>query len=85
VRALIASKMLRRRRVRRALLVHLLRSKAESMSEADEGEDDFSEEGGGGEDRELLRALIGSRMLRKRRFRRALLTHLLREKEEAAA
>jgi hypothetical protein len=29
--------------------------------------------------------LIGSRMLRRRRFRRALLTHLLREKEEAAA
>jgi hypothetical protein len=84
VRALIASKMLRRRKVRRALLAHLLRSKAESMSEGDEGEEDYSDEGGR-EDRELLRAVIASKMLRRRRVRKALLTHLLGEKEEAVA
>jgi hypothetical protein len=32
-----------------------------------------------------VRALIASKMLRRRRVRRALLTHLLSEKEEAVA
>ena len=90
VRALIASKILRRRKVRRAILIHLLKTKAESGEF--EGSDDSESEGeeetgdeGGGEDREIVRALIASKMLRRRRVRRALLTHLLREKEEAVA
>ena len=89
VRALIASKILRRRKVRRAILIHLLKAKAETEFE---GSDDSESEGdeetgdeGGGEDREIVLALIASKMLRRRRVRRALLTHLLREKEEAVA
>ena len=49
-----------------------------------EGDEETGDEGGG-EDREIVRALIASKMLRRRRVRRALLTHLLREKEEAVA
>ena len=79
VRMLITSRMLRRRRVRRALLAHLLRSKGEEGTEGYEGEEEYGEEGGGDEN-EIVRALIGSRMLRRRRVRRALLAHLLRTK-----
>ena len=89
VRALIASKILRRRKVRRAILIHLLKAKAETEFEgSDDSETESDEETGdegGGEDREIVRALIASKMLRRRRVRRALLTHLLREKEEAVA
>jgi hypothetical protein len=89
VRALIASKILRRRKVRRAILIHLLKAKAETEFEgSDETESEGDEETGdegGGEEREIVRALIASKMLRRRRVRRALLTHLLREKEEAVA
>ena len=84
VRALIASRLLRRRRVRRALLVHLLRSKGEFETEGDEGDEDTGEDYGG-EESEVVRALIGSRILRRRRVRRVLLAHLLREKAEAMA
>ena len=38
---------------------------------------------GGDEDRRLMRLLIGSRILRRRRARRMLLGHLLRERGEA--
>jgi hypothetical protein len=33
----------------------------------------------------MLRLLVGSRLLRRRRMRRALLTHLVREREREAA
>jgi len=53
----------------------------------DEGEDEDEEgesEGRGGE-RRLLRLLVGSRLLRRRRMRRALLAHLVKEREKEAA
>jgi hypothetical protein len=81
---LIGSRILRRRRIRRAVLLHLLRERREGEDEdedEDEGEGD-EDEGGGGE-RRLLRLLVGSRLLRRRRMRRALLAHLAREREAA--
>jgi hypothetical protein len=33
----------------------------------------------------MLRLLVGSRLLRRRRMRRALLAHLVREREQEAA
>lgn len=81
VRALIASRVLRRRRVRRALLARLLRGDGGFDAEGDEGGYDVDE--GEDDDRELARALIGSRMLRHRRVRRAILTHLLNERQES--
>ena len=90
VRLLIGSRMLRRRRVRRAVIAHLLKERGEG--EGDEGEGDEAEgDEDGGEDggveggdteRRLVRLLIGSRMLRRRRVRRALLAHLLKERGE---
>jgi hypothetical protein len=66
--------------MRRALLAHLLRERHEE--EGDDEDEDGEDEGG--EHREILRLLIGSRLLRRRRMQRALLAHLLREKQEAA-
>src|SRR5215469_15018089 len=70
-RLLIGSRILRRTRVRRAVLAHLLRERGESEDEDDEGED-YEGEGGGGGERKLARLLVASRVLRKRRVRRAL-------------
>ena len=80
VRALIASGVLRRRRIRRALVAHLLRERGEQGDIEDEGED-YEETGGEGRDR-LVRALIASGLLRNRRRRRMLLAHLRRERGE---
>src|SRR6516225_10946165 len=74
---LIGSRLLRRARLRRLLLAHLLRERHE---DEDEGED-YSEEHEGG-DEEVRRLLIGSRLSRRARMRRALLAHLLRERRE---
>ena len=81
-RLLIGSRLLRRRRLRNLLIAHLLRERGEAGEEEDEGEDEYGEEGGGGEHK-LVRLLIGSRILRRRRVRRMLLGHLLRERGEA--
>jgi hypothetical protein len=89
VRTLIASRVLRRRRVRRALLAHLLRSGGGGGGgvgiEAEGDDSEYSDGDGDGEDddRVLARALIGSRILRHRRVRRALLAHMLNERQEA--
>ena len=81
VRALIASRMLRRRRVRRALLAHLFATRAEGENDQNESEDGFEEEGGGDET-DIVRALVASRAFRRRRVRRALVAHLLEAKAE---
>jgi len=87
LKLLIASRWLRRRRVRRALIAHLVRER--SGAEEDEGEGAEEEEGLGEEgeessekERRLVKLLVASRMLKRRRVRRALLAHLLREKRE---
>ena len=79
VRALIASRAFRRRRIRNLVLAHLLREHAEG----EEGEDaDFedADEETGDDDNRLVRAVIGSRILRRRRARKLVLAHLLRER-----
>ena len=55
------------------------------MKYDDEGEGAGKDEGGEGEheERRMLRLLVGSRVLRKRRIRRALLARLVREREAA--
>lgn len=84
VKAVIASRVLRRRRARTLILAAIARHRAESTEEADfEDEDDFEDEGGDEENR-IVRALIGSRVLRRGRARRLLLAHLLRQREDAA-
>jgi len=78
-RLLIGSRMLRRRRVRRAVLAHLMRERGgETEDEFDEGDEDIGEEEGD-RDRKFLRLLIGSRVLRRKRVRRALLARLRRD------
>ena len=74
--ALATGGLLRRRRVRKLILAHLLR---ERMEGADEG----MEEGfGGGEEHQLARFLIASGGLHRRRIRKMILAHLLRERGE---
>ena len=51
----IASRVLRRRRFRRALLAHVLRERREEDDDDDEDDDDGSE----GEERKLMRLLAG--------------------------
>ena len=77
-RLLVASRMLRRRRVRRALLAHIIKENAGGDEETDEGEDEFDDEGG--RDGAFIRMVIGSRVLRRRRVRKAVIAHLLKER-----
>jgi hypothetical protein len=67
------------------LLAHLIGERGEAEEEEDEGEEAYGEEEGSDKDRKLLRMLVGSRALRRRRARRMLLTHLLRERSEEEA
>ena len=80
-RLLVGSRMLRRRRVRRALLAHLIRDTAGGDEESEDSDED--EEGGGDREGRFVRLVIGSRVLRRRRVRRAILTHLLKARAEA--
>src|SRR6516162_4467716 len=80
LRLLLGGRAVRRGRLRRLALAHLLREGGEDGDEADDDEADDDGEGGG-EERRLLRLLIGGRMLRRRRLRRLVLAHLLRERD----
>ena len=74
LRILLGGRLLRKRRIRRLLLVHLLRQGDEiGDSDSDEGEDD---------ERQTLRMLIGGRAIRSRKLGRLALAHLLREGDE---
>ena len=77
-RLLVASRMLRRRRVRRALLAHIIRENAGGDEDIDEGEEEFDEDGG--RDGAFVRMVIASRVLRRRRVRKAVIAHLLKER-----
>jgi hypothetical protein len=86
LRLVLASGMLRRRRVRRALVARLIRERSEGEGDVeefdddvDDGDEDIGEEGTDRE-RKFLRLLVASRILRKRRVRRALLAKLLKER-----
>jgi hypothetical protein len=83
VRLMLGGKMLRRHRLRQALLAHILREKGEEEggSEA-EGFEDETESGT--DEHKLARLLIGKNIVRRRRLRALMLAHLLREKREAA-
>lgn len=80
---LVGSRLLRRRRVRRLVLAHLLNARGEEGEDEFEDEDIESEDEGGEDDRDVARLLIGSRMLRRRRVRRVLLAHLIKQRGEA--
>ena len=80
---LVGSRLLRRRRVRRLVLAHLLNARGEEGEDEFEDEDIESEDEGGDDDRSVARLLIGSRMLRRRRVRRVLLAHLIKQRGEA--
>ena len=66
-----------------------MREHAESSDEEEddegEGESEDSEMEAGGRDRRIVRALVGSRLLRRRSMRRALLSQLVRERGRKAA
>jgi hypothetical protein len=81
MRLLVGSRVLKRRRVRRALLARLARERDEPDDEAEESDEEIGAEGGDRE-RKFLRLLLGSRMLRRRRVRRAILAHLLKQRGE---
>lgn len=81
-RLLVGSRLLRRRRVRRALLAHLIRESAGGDEESEESDEESDEDGGDREGR-FVRLVIGSRVLRRRRVRRAVLAHLLKARAEA--
>ena len=81
IRLLIGHKMLRRRRVRRALLAYLIKQRSEPDEDVDVGEDEF-EGGEDGSEGKFVRMVVGSRLLRRRRVRRALIAHLLKQKAE---
>ena len=85
VKALLGSRMLKRRRLRRVLLAHLIRERgaSEGDDEVEEDDEDVGEEESGDEDRKLLRLVLGSRILRKRRVRRALIAKLLKNRSGA--
>lgn len=89
IRLLIGSQILRRRRARQMLLAHLMRERragAETGEDEESGEDeDVGEaEDGSEKERRILRLLIGSNVLRRRRIRRMVLAHLLNERRKAA-
>ena len=81
IRLLIGSRILRRRRARRMLLAHLLHERGEAEEGEDEGEDEFAE--GGDRESRLMKLLVGHGVRQRRRARRMLVAHLLREREEA--
>src|SRR5436190_8747907 len=81
LRVLLGGRILRKRRMRRLLLAHLLRQEGEAEDDETEAEDDETE-GEEGDDQQTLRMLIGGRALRGRK-RRLALAHLLREGDEA--
>src|SRR5215475_4195471 len=72
VRLLIGSRILRKRRLRNLLLAHLLRERGEAEEEEDEGEEGSGDDDSDKEQR-IVRLLIGSRLLRRRRLRNLLL------------
>ena len=76
LRMLLGGRALRRRKLRRLVLAHLLRE----GHEGDEIEEEEGEEEGGGEERQIVRLLLGGRMLRRRRLRRLALAHLLQDR-----
>jgi len=83
-RLLVGSRMLRRRRVRKAVLAYLIRERNEG--EAEDGED-FEASDDIGEDgtesgRKFVKLLVGSRVLRRRRVRRAVVAKLLRDRND---
>ena len=78
LKMLLGGRGLRRRRLRRLALAHLLREGREG-GEGYEGEEDEMEDEGGDE-RQIVRLLLGGRMLRRRKLRRLALAHILRER-----
>ena len=74
IRLLLGGRTLRRRKLRRLALAHLLNEGGEGA------EDDEMEEDEGGEEQRAIRMLLGGRTLRRRKLRRLALAHLLRER-----
>jgi len=83
-RLLAGSRMLKRRRVRRALLAALVRERAGAGEDTEEGDEEIEDDGGDREGR-FIRLVIGSRILKRRRVRRALLAALVKERGEAGS
>jgi hypothetical protein len=85
MRLLVASRVLRRRRVRRALIAKLLKNRSESEGEGEDEYDDETEDDGGDEgsgvEHHLARLLVGKRIVRRRRTRRAALVRFLRNRD----
>jgi hypothetical protein len=58
------------------VLAHLFRE----GREGNEAEEDEGEEEGSGDERQIVRLLLGGRALRRRKLRRMALAHLLQER-----
>src|SRR3974377_1532568 len=87
VNLLVVGRMRRHQQLRKLLLAHLIKERAEGAEEEDEeieGGADF----GGDEERERARKLVGllvvGRMRRHQQLRKLLLAHLIKERAEGA-
>ncbi len=78
IRSLVAAGLLRRRRVRQMLLAHALRERQEGENGSETVDQEGDKDDDGDPDRQLVRVLIGSGLLRRARRRRFLLAQLLR-------
>ena len=80
LKMLLGGRGLRRRKLRRLALAHLIREGREGGEEVEGEEGVEGEEEGGGEERQIVRLLLGGRMLRRRKLRRIALAQLLQER-----
>ena len=81
MRLLVASRVLRRRRVRRALIAKLLKERSESEDDYDDVDEDDTDDESPDVERQLARLLVGGRVVRRRRARRAALVRFLRNRD----
>jgi hypothetical protein len=87
VNLLVVGRMRRHRQLRKLLLAHLLKERAEGAEEEDdeiEGGADYGDDEGSERARKLVSLLVVGRMRRHRQLRKLLLAHLIRERMEGA-
>jgi hypothetical protein len=67
--------------VRRALIAKLLKDRSETDDDYDDVDEDDADDEASDVERPLARALVGGRMIRRRRARRAALVRFLRNRD----
>src|SRR5678815_2347347 len=75
LRVLLGGRILRKKRIRRALLAHLLRQE-------DEVEDNEVDDEEGGDEQQLLRLIVGGRAMKRRKLKQLTIAQLLRNRDD---